>query len=73
MLWYILISLGFVTSMGLLYYGFAKPETAGPPFQLRHLVVGRRSIAESSRKQLLIEGFFLLSLSALVLVYKLLR
>ncbi len=71
MLWYLLIILGMVTSAGLLYYGFTK-EDDGRPFRATHLVVGRHSLTESSRTQILIEGFFGLVLSALALAYKLL-
>ena len=69
---YVLIMLGIVTSAGLLYYGFTK-ENDGRQFKFTHLVDGGRSIAESSRKQLLIEGFFGLVLSAIALVCELLN
>jgi hypothetical protein len=72
MLWYVLITLGYGTSLGLLYYGFTKDKTVEPSFRLAHLFVGRRSIAESSRTQLLVEGFFGIALSTAALVYKLL-
>ena len=70
MVWYVLIGLGIACAGGLLYFGFAKEAASYEGFRLKHLVTGRRSIEQSSRKQLLIEGDFLLGLSLVALLYK---
>jgi hypothetical protein len=69
-LWFVLITLGFIGAIGLLYSALARGNGAGPEFRWQHLLVGRRSLEQSSRKQLLLEGVFLLLLSAGALLYR---
>lgn len=70
-LWYGLITLGFVEGLTFLYFAFSKSTDGDREFRLVHLVSGRRSMAQKPRRQLLIEGVFLLALAAGVLGYRL--
>jgi len=58
-LWNIGIGVGFFVAFSFLYIGFKRdPKKELIPFRPRDLVVGRRTLQETSRKQLLIEGSF---------------
>jgi hypothetical protein len=53
----------------LLLEAWRRPPGNVPTFRLRHLLFGERTMAESSRGQLLVEGLFGIALGAAALVF----
>ena len=69
-LWYIIIVVGFIGSARILYHGFRRTPD-GVPIRFKELVIGRKTLAQRSRRHLLLEGFFMLSLTLFALIYRL--
>lgn len=67
----ILIAVGLIVTPASAYFWFTKDPAAGPPFRVRNLFFGRRSIRESSRTHLLVEAVCLALMTAALLAWRL--
>lgn len=65
--------IGFSVATSLFYNACQKSHTDAPVFKARHLFERGRSLEQSSRTQLIIEGIFMLLVSLLYVAHSLSR